>query len=69
MRAFYDGDGYPPMGLYFKFFDVAVSLPPHEFKLAQGLTSGMVVYYDLWRHRKVDHNAEAEIGVMIFPDL
>ncbi|KAF2035002.1 hypothetical protein EK21DRAFT_107634 [Setomelanomma holmii] len=23
MRAFYDGDGYPPMGLYFKFFDVA----------------------------------------------
>jgi len=23
MRSFYDGDGYPALGLYFKFFDVA----------------------------------------------
>lgn len=27
MRTFYDGDAYPAMGLYFKFFDVAVSSP------------------------------------------
>lgn len=26
MRAFYDGDTYPDLGLYFRFFDVAVSL-------------------------------------------
>lgn len=25
MRAFYDGDAYPALGLYFRFFDVAVS--------------------------------------------
>lgn len=25
MRTFYDGDGYPDLGLYFRFFDVAVS--------------------------------------------
>lgn len=25
MRTFYDGDGYPSLGLYFKAFDVAVS--------------------------------------------
>lgn len=25
MRTFYDGDAYPALGLYFKFFDVAVS--------------------------------------------
>lgn len=25
MRVFYDNDGYPDMGLYFSFFDVAVS--------------------------------------------
>lgn len=25
MRAFYDGDTYPNLGLYFRFFDVAVS--------------------------------------------
>lgn len=25
MGTFYDGDAYPAMGLYFKFFDVAVS--------------------------------------------
>jgi hypothetical protein len=24
LRVFYDGDSYPPLGLYFKFFDVAV---------------------------------------------
>ena len=24
MRVFYDGDGYAPLGLYFKFFDVVV---------------------------------------------
>jgi hypothetical protein len=26
LRVFYDGDSYPPLGLYFKFFDVAVSV-------------------------------------------
>lgn len=26
MRAFYDGDAYPALGLYFRFLDVAVSL-------------------------------------------
>lgn len=25
MRTFYDGDGYPALGLYFKAFDFAVS--------------------------------------------
>ena len=28
MRTFYDGDAYPALGLYFKFFDVAVSYFP-----------------------------------------
>lgn len=27
MRAFYDGDGYAKLPLYFRFFDVAVSVP------------------------------------------
>lgn len=26
MRAFYDGDAYPALGLYFQFFDIAVSV-------------------------------------------
>lgn len=29
MRTFYDGDGYPSLGLYFKAFDVAVSCDLH----------------------------------------
>lgn len=31
MRTFYDGDTYPALGLYFKFFDVAVSPPTLAF--------------------------------------
>lgn len=26
MRAFYDGDGYPALGLHFKFLDMAVRI-------------------------------------------
>lgn len=34
MRSFYDGDGYPALPLYFRFFDVAVSfLLPYNVKL------------------------------------
>lgn len=55
IRAFYDGDGYPVLPLYFRFFDVAVwptslFLSPSRIViigLAVGLTLFLVCYH-LW---------------------
>lgn len=65
MRVFYDGDGYPPIGLYFKFFDVAVSVFLPEVKSVQKLTFPPTVYHNLWSDCKVYHAPKAEIRVIV----
>lgn len=70
MRAFYDGDTYPNLGLYFRFFDVAVSrwlLIPAVFTyfLCSYLNVYYTVHHTRWGYRKTcpaREQAEASIG-------
>jgi hypothetical protein len=69
LRVFYDGDSYPPLGLYFKFFDVAVSVFSSKINLLQKLMSSRTVYHRLWVHCKAHRSTEGETGVIFITDV
>lgn len=70
MRAFYDGDTYPNLGLYFRFFDVTVSywlLIPSTFTyyLCAHLNLDYTVHHTRWGYCKAGlarEQAEASIA-------
>jgi hypothetical protein len=65
LRVFYDGDSYPPLGLYFKFFDVAVSVLLSRIASRQKLMASGAVHYRLWGHCKAHCSTKGKVGVIL----
>ena len=65
MRTFYDGDIYPDLGLYFRFFDVAVRGIVLKFRRTIRLIPFCVVYHSIWRHCEANTTSQTKARIII----